>query len=85
MNLLDSTYFNSIQNINIHKCQIANCYDLLKVKLDHMASKNNYKKKNKNYTIDDYMKMKQKMLNNIYICFSFTIIFINDFFFYYII
>ena len=85
MNKLDSTYFNSIQNINIHKCQIANCYDLLKVKLDHMTSKINYNKKNTNYTIDDYIKMKQKMLNNIYICFSFTIIFINDFFFYYII
>lgn len=57
MNKLDSTYFNSIQNINIHKCQIANCYDLLKVKLDHMASKINYKKKNTNYTIDDYIKI----------------------------
>lgn len=59
-NKLDSDYLNSIQEISIHKCEIANCYDLLKVKLDHISSKINYKKKNANYTIDDYINILKK-------------------------
>ena len=57
INKLDSTYFNSVESIAIHNCEIKECYDLLKIKLDHMAAKINYKKKKEKYTIDDYKKI----------------------------
>jgi hypothetical protein len=57
INKLDDNYFKSIESKSIHQCEIDKCYDLLKVKLDHLASKLNYKKKKTNYTIDDYTKM----------------------------
>ena len=57
INKLDADYFNSVESIAIHNCEIKECYNLLKIKLDHMASKINYKKKKENYTIDDYNKI----------------------------
>ena len=57
INKLDDNYFKSIESKSIHQCEIDKCYDLLKVKLDYLASKLNYKKKKTNYTIDDYTKM----------------------------
>ena len=57
INKLDSDYFNSIQNINMHKCEIDHCYDLLKNKLDYSANKINYKKKNEKYSIEDYINI----------------------------
>jgi hypothetical protein len=57
INKLDSAYFNSVESIAIHNCEIKECYDLLKIKLDHMAAKINYKKKKEKYTIYDYKKI----------------------------
>ena len=57
INKLDSDYFNSIQNINMHKCEIEHCYDLLKNKLDYSANKINYNKKNEKYSIEDYINI----------------------------
>ena len=54
---LDYDYFNSIESISFHKCEISKCYDLVKIQLDNIASNINYKKKNTKYTIDDYIKM----------------------------
>ena len=57
INKLDSDYFNSIQNINMHKCEIDHCYDLLKNKLDYAANKINYNKKKDKYSIEDYINI----------------------------
>lgn len=57
INKLDSKYFNSIESIAIHKCEINKCYNLLKKKLDYTANKIDYIKKNKKYTIDDYINI----------------------------
>ena len=57
INKLDSDYFNSIQNINMYKCEIDHCYDLLKNKLDYSANKINYNKKNEKYSIEDYINI----------------------------
>jgi hypothetical protein len=56
MDKLDSDYLNSIENINMHKCEIANCYKSVKQYLDYLHEKNNYKKKNK-YSIQDYINI----------------------------
>lgn len=57
INKLDSKYFNSIESIAIHKCEISKCYNLLKKKLDYTAKKIDYIKQNKKYTIDDYINI----------------------------
>jgi hypothetical protein len=53
---LDNNYHNSIQKINLHKCEIDKCYNLVKNHLDYLSDKNNLTKKN-NYNIDDYLKI----------------------------
>jgi hypothetical protein len=56
MDKLDTDYLNSIGNINMHNCEIANCYKSVKKYLDYLYEKNNYKKKNK-YSIQDYINI----------------------------
>ncbi len=53
---LDNNYHNSIQKINLHKCEIDKCYNLVKNHLDYLSDKNKIKKKD-NYNIDDYLKI----------------------------
>ena len=53
---LDNNYHNSIQKINLHKCEIDKCYNLVKNHLDYLSDKNNLTKKD-NYNIDDYLKI----------------------------
>jgi hypothetical protein len=53
---LDNNYHNSIEKINLHKCEIDKCYNLVKNHLDYLSDKNKIKKKN-NYNIDDYLKI----------------------------
>ena len=57
INKLDSDYFNSIENINMYNCEIDNCYNLLKNKLDYAANKIKYNKKNEKYSIEDYINI----------------------------
>jgi len=53
---LDNDYHNSIEKINLHKCEINKCYNLVKNHLDYLSDKNNITKKN-NYNINDYLKI----------------------------
>jgi hypothetical protein len=53
---LDNNYHNSIEKINLHKCEIDKCYNLVKNHLDYLSDKNKIKKKD-NYNIDDYLKI----------------------------
>ena len=53
---LDNNYHNSIQKINLHKCEIDKCYKLVKNHLDYLSDKNKLIKKNK-YNINDYLKI----------------------------
>jgi hypothetical protein len=46
--------FNSIQTINVHKCQLKKCYKYVKKRLDKEADIIGYKKK-RNYTIQDFI------------------------------
>ena len=48
--------FESIQTINVHKCQLDKCYKYVKKRLDKEAEIINYRKKS-NYTIEDYIKI----------------------------
>ena len=63
MDKLDSDYLNSIENSNMYKCEIANCYKSVKQYLDYLSDKNNYKKKNK-YSIEDYINIIKINKNN---------------------
>ena len=63
MDKLDSDYLNSIENTNMYKCEIANCYKSVKQYLDYLYDKNNYKKKNK-YSIEDYINIIKINKNN---------------------
>ena len=63
MDKLDSDYLNSIENTNMYKCEIANCYKSVKQYLDYLSDKNNYKKKNK-YSIEDYINIIKINKNN---------------------
>uniref|UniRef100_A0A6C0LFX1 Uncharacterized protein n=1 Tax=viral metagenome TaxID=1070528 RepID=A0A6C0LFX1_9ZZZZ len=53
---LDNEYHNSIEKINLHKCEIDKCYNLVKNHLNYLSDKNKITKKN-NYNIDDYLKI----------------------------
>jgi hypothetical protein len=67
LNKLDNNYFDLIENISLHKCEINKCYNLVKNHLDYLADKNNYKKKD-TYTVEDYieiLKINNKNKNNI--------------------
>lgn len=57
--ILDNTYFNSIQEISLHKCEIDKCYNLVKKYLDYLSHKLNYKEKDV-YTVYDYINLIKK-------------------------
>jgi len=54
---LDDNYFNAIENINLHKCEINKCYSLVKKHLDYISDKNDIAKSTKKYTSEDYVKI----------------------------
>jgi hypothetical protein len=53
---LDNKYFDSIENISFHQCEIDKCYNLIKNHLDYLSDRNNIKNK-ANYNIKDYIKI----------------------------
>ena len=56
INKLDNDYFNSIENVSMHNCEIDKCYNLVKQYLDYLYSKYDYKKKD-NYSAEDYINI----------------------------